>query len=319
MAAQDRSGKRLPNFTLVQLRYFAAAAEHGSMTAAARELVVSQSAVSTAVAQLEKELGVQLLLRHHARGLALTPAGREFYTELRGFLAHSQELADAARNAGQMLMGELRVGMFATIAPFMLPRLVTEYADRYPRVDLTVIEAEHADLKKGLRDGAFEVAVMYSYDLGTELRAVPVATIPPYVLVPVGHHLAGRRSVSLTELADDRLVLLDLPYTATYFRSLFAQVGVEPTIGYRSRLFETVRSMVAAGHGYSILNQRPASDESYSGGPVVALEIKDELPTLDAVAAWVDGTRLTRKATAFIEQCQAIGGLEPVGIGKTDG
>ncbi|MFD0476433.1 LysR family transcriptional regulator [Nonomuraea thailandensis] len=64
---------KAPSFTLVQLRYFAAAAELGSMTAAARELVVSQSAVSTAVAQLEKELGVQLLLRHHARGLALTP------------------------------------------------------------------------------------------------------------------------------------------------------------------------------------------------------------------------------------------------------
>lgn len=318
MATRDRAGQRLPNFTLVQLRYFAAAAEHGSMTAAARELVVSQSAVSTAVAQLEKELGVQLLLRHHARGLALTPAGREFYTELRGFLAHGQELADAARNAGQMLMGELRVGMFATIAPFMLPRLVTQYADRYPRVDLSVFEAEHAELKKALRAGACEVAVMYAYDLGSELRAVPVATITPYVLVPVGHRLADRHDVSLAELAQDQLVLLDLPHTATYFRSLFAQVGVEPTIGYRSRGFETVRSMVAAGLGYSVLNQRPTSDESYSGGRVVALEIRDDLPTLDAVAAWVDGARLTRKATAFIQTCQAVGGLTPAGIGETD-
>jgi DNA-binding transcriptional LysR family regulator len=98
-----------PSFTLVQLRYFAAAAEHGSMTKASRELMVSQSAISTAVAQLEKELGVQLLLRHHARGLALTEAGRNFYQELLGFLEHSGELAESARRAGG---GRPRGGLF---------------------------------------------------------------------------------------------------------------------------------------------------------------------------------------------------------------
>ena len=69
----------MPPFTLVQLRYFAAAVECGSMTAASRELMVSQSAVSTAIAQLEKALGVTLVLRHHAHGLALTGAGRAFH------------------------------------------------------------------------------------------------------------------------------------------------------------------------------------------------------------------------------------------------
>ncbi|MEV1201273.1 helix-turn-helix domain-containing protein [Microbispora rosea] len=59
------------NFTLVQLRYFVTAAELGSMTAASRELMVAQSAISAAIAQVERELGVQLLIRHHARGLSL--------------------------------------------------------------------------------------------------------------------------------------------------------------------------------------------------------------------------------------------------------
>jgi DNA-binding transcriptional LysR family regulator len=103
-----------PSFTLVQLRYFAAAAEHGRMTKASRELMVSQSAISTAVAQLEKELGVQLLLRHHARGLALTEAGRNFYQELLGFLEHSGELAESARRAGATVVGDLTVGCSTT-------------------------------------------------------------------------------------------------------------------------------------------------------------------------------------------------------------
>ena len=74
---------KVPPFTLVQLRYFAAAVECGSMTAASRELMVSQSAVSTAIAQLERTLGVTLVLRHHAHGLALTGAGRAFHAELK--------------------------------------------------------------------------------------------------------------------------------------------------------------------------------------------------------------------------------------------
>ena len=113
-----------PSFTLVQLRYFAAAADLGSMTAASKVLMVSQSAVSTAVAQLEKELGVQLLIRQHARGLELTPAGRNFRQELRSFLNHSVELADSAARLGNSLIGDLTIGCFSTIAPFGLPTLL---------------------------------------------------------------------------------------------------------------------------------------------------------------------------------------------------
>lgn len=73
----------MAEFTLVQVRYFVAAAELGGMTAAARELVVAQSAISSAVANLEKDLGVQLFLRHHARGLSLTPASSPSATDTR--------------------------------------------------------------------------------------------------------------------------------------------------------------------------------------------------------------------------------------------
>jgi DNA-binding transcriptional LysR family regulator len=292
-----------PSFTLVQLRYFAAAAEHGSMTAAAKALVVSQSAVSTAIAQLEKELGVQLLLRHHARGLALTPAGREFYAELRGFLAHSQDLADSATNAGQALVGDLSIGCFATLAPFRLPGLIADFAAENPEVDVTVVEGEHARLKQALRAGECEVALMYRYDLDDDLDAIVVGVAEPHVIVPVGHRLAGRAGVRLAELADDPLVLLDLPHTGEYFRSLFAQVGVTPQVRHRTQGYETVRSLVAAGHGYAVLNQRPVHDTTYAGGAVVTLPLRDDLEPLEIVLVRVRGTRPTRKTDAFIRTC----------------
>lgn len=102
------------NFTLVQLRYFAAAAEEESMTGTANRLVVSQSAVSTAVRNLERELGVQLLIRHHARGLSLTPAGERSHRELRDFLSHAEQLAEAAHAFGSSVAGDLSVGCFVT-------------------------------------------------------------------------------------------------------------------------------------------------------------------------------------------------------------
>ncbi|MFT4082779.1 MAG: LysR family transcriptional regulator [Nocardioides sp.] len=295
-----------PSFTLVQLRYFAAAAEHGSMTIAARELVVSQSAVSTAIAQLEKGLGVQLLLRHHARGLALTAAGREFYAELRGYLAHTQELADSATNAGQALVGELVIGCFDTLAPFWLPTLVAEYGRRHPGVEVRALEDEHSALKRALRGGECEVALMYGYDLGEDLVPTVVGVAPPHVVLAADHPLAGGATVALADLAEEPMVLLDLPHTNTYFRSLFAELGIEPQVRHRTRGYETVRAMVAAGHGYAVLNQRPAHDLTYAGGRVVALPIREELAPLDIVLARARDGRLTRKAEAFVKMCVGL-------------
>jgi DNA-binding transcriptional LysR family regulator len=300
---------KAPSFTLVQLRYFAAAAELGSMTAAARELVVSQSAVSTAVAQLEKELGVQLLLRHHARGLTLTPAGQAFYSELRGFLAHGQELADIAANAGTELVGNLVVGCFDTLAPFWLPHLVTKYAEHHPSVSVEALEAEHTALKQSLRSGRCEVALLYAYELDDDLEATRVASAPPYVLLSPDHRFARRREIHLADLAEDPMVMLELPDTSTYFRSLFEEIGVEPQVRHRTAGYETVRSMVAAGHGYAVLNQRPAHNETYGGGSLVTVALADDFPALDVVAVRMKQARLTRKAEAFVEVCQEVGAL----------
>ncbi|TDD71262.1 LysR family transcriptional regulator [Jiangella aurantiaca] len=293
-------------FTLVQLRYFAAAAELGSMTSAARELMVSQSAVSTAVAQLEKELGVQLLLRHHARGLSLTAAGEEFLRELRGYLAHTEELAEVARTAGQTLVGRLAIGCFATLGPFQLPRLLRACERDHPNVQVSVLEAEHAALKQALRAGRCELALMYGYDLDDDIESVRVGTAPAYVLVAQDHALARRKKVRLAELADEPMVLLDLPHSGDYLAHLVESAGVTPQVRHRTAGFETVRALVANGLGWSVLNQRPASSMTYDGKKVVELEIRDQLEPLEVVLAWMRGVRLTRRAQAFIRSAGRV-------------
>lgn len=289
-----------PSFTLVQLRYFAAAVEQGTMTGAARELVVSQSAISTAIAQLEKEVGLQLLIRHHARGLTLTAAGREFHRALRGFLDHASEIEELARNAGEELVGRLDVGCFSTLAPFHLPHLLAEFEGHHPAIEVRVDEAEHGQLKHDLRAGTCELALMYGYDLDEDIDRLTIAEAAPYALVAEDHRLAGRKRVWLSELADDPMVLLDLPHTAGYFTSLAATAGVQPRIRFRSPGYETVRAYVAHGLGYAILNQMPVESTTYPGRRAVPLILRDDLPPLEIVIAWMRGTRLTKRAQAFL-------------------
>ena len=287
-------------FTLTQLRYFAAAAEQGSMTAASRQLMVSQSAISTAVALLEKELGVQLLLRHHARGLTLTAAGEEFYRELRSFLVHTSELAEVARSAGRDLVGDLTIGCFTTLGPFVLPRLLAACEEEHPGIRIAVVEDEHAALKQALRSGRCELALMYGYDLDDDIDHVRVGVAAPYVLVGKDHRLGRRKKVALQELADEPMVLLDLPHSGQYFERLIESAGFSPRVRHRTSGFETVRAMVANGQGWSVLNQRPASNTTYDGAEVVTLEITDRLDPLEVVLASMNGVRLTARAQAFV-------------------
>ncbi|MEV0049881.1 LysR substrate-binding domain-containing protein [Saccharopolyspora shandongensis] len=297
-----------PSFTLVQLRYFEAAARHLSMTAASRELTVSQSAVSTAIAQLERELGVQLLLRHHARGLSLTTAGQAFHQRVLDFLAHGAELVEAARQAGTDLVGPLTVGCFSTLAPFRLPGLLAEFERRHPQVHVSVLEGEHSALKAALRAGECEVSLLYGYDLDDDIDRVVVDTAPPYVLVGSDHPLAKSKKgkVSLAQLAGEPMVLLDLPNSREYLQSVLRDAGVEPVIRHRTTGYETVRALVAHGHGFALLNQRPPAEMTYAGANAVPLKLTDKVEPLEIVVAWMRGARLTRRSQEFVKLCRSL-------------
>ena len=113
-------------YTLKQLGYLVAVAQYGNISVAARHLFISHPALSTAIAQLESSLGVPLLIRHHARGVSVTPAGRKFLTRARSLLGHANELELLGRELGDSVRGQLIVGCFVTLAPFFLPRLLKE-------------------------------------------------------------------------------------------------------------------------------------------------------------------------------------------------
>ncbi len=291
-------------YTLKQLHYFVATAEHGTVTAAAAALHVSQPSVSAAIAQLEKTFEVQLLVRHQAKGVSLTPAGRRILTEARSLLAHASDFAEGSKALAGSLSGTLELGCFVTFAPFYLPRLLIRFAKSYPEVRVNVQEGALDTLQDRLLSGACELALLYALGIRETVETEMLTRLSPYALLSRNHPLAERKALSLSDLAEEPLVLLDLPHSRDYFRAMFLRAGIEPRVSHRSLSFEMVRGLVANGHGYSILNLRPHGDLSYDGATLVCRPLTDPLPPLSIVLARVEGARQTRRASAFAEQCR---------------
>jgi DNA-binding transcriptional LysR family regulator len=292
-------------FTLKQVAYFVATAERGSVADAARALNISQPSVSLAIAKLETQFGVQLLLRHHAQGVSLTSAGRRLLVEARNLLAYAEELDDQARGLGQAVQGRLDLGCFLTLTPTYLPNLVTRFSAAWPDADLRLHEGHQDALFKGLESGRFDAAILYDVDLPDDFERRSLAALKPYALLPSGHRFASRRTVSLAQLAPEPMVLLDVAPSRQYFTGLFHQLKLEPTVHALSPSFETVRGMVANGVGYSVLVTRPASDLTYDGRTVACVPIADDIEPARIVLARLARARPTRLLEAFAEHCVA--------------
>jgi DNA-binding transcriptional LysR family regulator len=285
-------------FTLRQLEDFVAVAEAGTVTAAAERVHLSQSAMSTALADLERAFGVQLLIRHHARGVTLTASGEELLVAARQLLRQADDLDSSAHALGEGLGGRMSFGCFAILAPYFVPPLVAALDNELPGLEVEPVEETLDALDKGLRDGRFELALTYDLGLGEGIERIELLNIRPHVLVPASHRLASAESVSLVDLADEPYVLLDLPHSRDYFRAAFAAAGVQPRIRYRTRSAETARALVGRGLGWSVLNLRPSTNQSVEGRRVVALDLADDVPALTVVLAKRSGARLTRRAAA---------------------
>lgn len=251
--------------SLKQLRYFVAIAESGKVSEAAKRLHVSQPALSASLAQLEQAWDTQLFVRHKAQGVTLTANGERLLGRSRGLLRRAQSLDDFARELNDKVSGHIRLGCFSTLAPIWMPKLLAAGRRQFPELEIEIVELDLQQLHAGVMNGQFELALVYGIGEHERIEVERIASCEPYVLLPSGHPLASASALTLAELAEEPLVLLDMPHSRAYFDELFAIEGVALRAQHRSSSFENVRCMVAEGLGYSLLNQRPLTDLTYSG------------------------------------------------------
>lgn len=293
-----------PRFTFMQLRYFVAVAEAGSVAAAAERLHIAQSAVAAAIAHLEECLSVQLFIRHRAKGVQITHAGRRLLTSARGLLEHGLEVEEDTRGLVGASAGELRVACFAFIAPFFLPGVLEGFREAHPQIRIVVEEDTIEGVQASLLRAESDVGLLYDVNLSPRLSKQVIATYPPYVLLPADHRFSDRESVHLADLADEPFIQVDLPLSRDYSAVIAREAGVALNTVFRTKSFEMVRELVAHGFGYSILNQRWSSKHANSGKPVHVCEIRDRLPPIDLVVAHVEGIRTPKRAEIFSQFCR---------------
>ncbi|RAN76112.1 LysR family transcriptional regulator [Bacillus sp. SRB_336] len=290
-------------YTLRQVLHFVAIADHGSIRAAAEATHVSQAGMSLALTELEKALGVQLAVRQKAKGITLTSAGHRFLADARMLLRQADELQAAAAEAPGAIAGPLDIGCYSTLAAFWVPPITAGFAAANPRLSLSITEGPPQRLQQDMLEGRLDAVLTHTRHIveGAEFQAVRAGR--PYVLVSPAHRLAGRAGVRLAELAEDDMVLLDIPTVRDNQLPNLRASGLDPKIAWRSTSFEAVRGMVARGLGYTVLVQRPPLDVSYEGLPVVALPIEGPIGHSDICFAYPARQKVSRKLQALIDYC----------------
>jgi DNA-binding transcriptional LysR family regulator len=290
-------------FSLRQLEYLVAVGECGSIALACEKVNVSSPSISSAISQLEQQLGVPLFVRRHAQGLSLTRGGQQFVEQAKVVLAQAARLNDLANSITSKVQGPLNVGCLLTFAQVVLPRLRRGFVDAHPAVEFHQFERNQFEIFDGLRNAALDVALTYDLEIPSDLEFVPLATLPPYAVMPGSHELARRESVSPRELAEHPMVLLDLPLSSDYFLSIFRAQGAKPRVVERTRDMAVMQSLVGRGFGYSIANIRPWSDRSPDGQPLRYVPVSGPVRPMRIGLLLAEGARASQTVRAFVDHC----------------
>jgi DNA-binding transcriptional LysR family regulator len=290
------------SLTFRQLAHFVAVAETGTISAAAEQLFMSQSAVAGSVSELERALGADVFIRRRGRGVSLTPTGAHLLSRAKLLLGEAAELNYLARGHGTELVGPLAVGCFVTLAARVLPRLLMEYEALHPKVTVDFVEGSQDALQDKLLTGELDVAVMYDMDLTAPLDYFVLYAPRAYALFGEGHPLTAQPTVTLEQLAPEPLILFDTIPSTSYAMSLFEQRGLRPNVRYRTHSYELTRSIVARNlNYYGILVQRPANKLSHEGLPIIEREVEPPLPPCPVILAWPRDARLSPRARELAE------------------
>ncbi|MER9453747.1 LysR family transcriptional regulator [Mesorhizobium sp. M0478] len=288
------------NLTLSQLRYLVAVARHGSVTAAARMLNVSQPSISVAIDNVEAALGQKLFVRQRGSGIALTSFGRSAVAKAKQVLAEADELVGLGTRDADV-GGELVLGCFEDLAPYFAPALIRAFSQRCPAVTVVVRDETFETLGRRLGDAAIDLGLTYDLGLPSHFARILLHELRPHALLPQGHALASQASVSLAELATHPLITTDQPHSWQHMLDLFLSRGLSPVSQSTASSFELQRSMVANGFGVAVSYTRPYGDRSYDGLPLVCKPLSDPLPMQRIILTHDTRQRLSKAALAFTE------------------
>lgn len=237
---------------LRQLRYFVRIVECGSLTRAAAELEVVQSALSQQISRLEAELSTRLL-RRSSQGTLPTEAGLAFFREAQLTLRHAEEAARAARQS--RLMGTVSVGLAPTACSVLGMPLILKLREKYPDVRLQIVESLSGHLAGMLNARQLDLAVLYGTHSARRWVTTPLLDERLHVIQSAARPVFGRSSdtVALAELAGVPLILPSASHGLRHaLDAAFTRIGVQPNVAAEIDSLATLMEAVDAGLGATI-------------------------------------------------------------------
>ncbi len=264
------------NFNL--LRSFALVAEEGSISGAARAGFSSQPALSKAIRELEKQVGLPLFERN-ARGVILTEAGALLHEHARALFALEAQTEAALLALRDVDGGTLRIGATTTLANYVLPPLLGEFRRRHKGVTLTLERANSHDIEAKLADYALDVAFIEGLPQHANLRAHAWREDEVVLICAPTHALAARELVYAGDLAKESWIVREEGSgTRQWIERALKPFGLPPANAWEIGSAEAIKSAVAAGLGIAFVSRAAALDQIALGKlrvlPVSEVEIR---------------------------------------------
>jgi LysR family hydrogen peroxide-inducible transcriptional activator len=276
------------------LNYLVALAEERNFRRAAERCFVSQPTLSTQIKKLEDELNVALFERL-PRKVLLTDAGEAVVERARAILQETEDIRQIAKRSVNPETGRLRLGIFPTLAPYLLPHVIPAITARFPELELLLYEHRTEEILEELAQGRLDVGVLAQPVHAPGLAYAPLFDEAFAVALPKQHPLAAKTVLNSEDLAGHDLLLLEDGHCLRdQALEVCHRAGAGEHLGFRATSLETLRQMVAANVGITLLPML-AVNPPVASNPAIALR------------AFEHGQRPHRSLAMFWRKSSAIG------------
>lgn len=273
--------------SLRQYEYVCAIGHHGSLSAAAQQLNVSQPALSTALTRVESHLGFPLFTRRRGAAMAITPQGRTFLTQAEALLADAARLEGADHQKKRTT--RLRLGCFTDLAPLHLAPALQLLRQSFPDAEISYCIDGFEGVITGLLNGQTDIAITYELGLDAGFSRKKLYDSAPNALIPTGHPLCDLAHLGLSDLAEHPLILSDEGLSAHHMLGLFRRSNLRPLVAHRAASLEVLQSLVAHGEGIGISYSILPGDIRYGRDHLISCAI-DHPEAIESVVLTRHGT-----------------------------
>jgi LysR family hydrogen peroxide-inducible transcriptional activator len=288
------------------LQYFVKLAELRHFSKAADACFVSQPTLSTQIRKLEDELGVSLVERA-PRKVMLTPIGEDIAHRARHVLRDIEHIRDAARRSKDPETGTIKLGIFPTLAPYLLPHVIPSIRQRYPSLRMQLAEEKTENILHMLDQGRLDAGLL-ALPVDEPGMEIEILFEEPFVTaMPASHPLSDKKSIELQDLAGQELLLLEEGHCLRdHALAVCELAGAHERVDFHATSMETLRQMVAADAGVTLMPVLSVKPPIPATENIVLRPFEKPAPSRTIVLVWRSSSPLGGFLREFADSLKAL-------------